>query len=636
MALNAFFTGWQALPTDQVLESLTRACRLSHGSIDMDVPLAGKASLLATTFVRMQAKPAHCALRYRGASVTSANLLQATMQLAARLEQANVCHGTRVGVCLERGPGTIALLLALWSRGAIYVPLDPTLPRERLYTMCLTASLDLIVTEAALHHVTATLPCALLVVAAPVFGTAASPIADDTPVQVHLDASDLAYILFTSGSSGTPKGVCITHGNLATLFAAILPLLDLRPGFRILGCANFAFDISFFELLAPLLCGGTLVLADSAQCSSPLELQQLVEHEAVTVVQATPSLWQLLTALPWHGSLQLAIATGEALLRATASEILRRSERLWNLYGPTECTLWASAHRVTVDDLADSAPAIVSIGHALPGYVLTLQKEEALPDEPAGRGELIISGAGVGLGYCDGDDANGAFEECALNGTRRYHSGDFCHRDAQGRLHYLGRRDMQVKHNGYRIEPGEIEQLLQRHMSIRRAACAVRPANGTTPSLLFACVEFRPGLPNRNKSALNDYLADHLPPWMLPQRYFFVDQLPVTMNGKLDRKALLALAEPVIPPCTDASNEDSLDARVAAVFCEVLDIERIGPCDSFLDFGGSSMLAATLVLVLNERFGSALTLRQALATPPTVNRIVQLLRAAPGATSLAS
>ncbi|HEY0961340.1 MAG TPA: non-ribosomal peptide synthetase [Pseudomonadales bacterium] len=594
----------------------------------MDVPAIGDASLIPALITRVMSHPEHCAMRFRGTSITNGDLLRAASQFAGWLHHAGLGHGARVGVCLDRGPGTLAMLLALWMSGMVYVPLDPALPRERLFSMCTTASLDVIVTEARLTSVTARLPCALMMLeeaalTAPASGSSAFGASLE---RLPLAADDLAYILFTSGSSGVPKGVRIGHGNLAALVAGILPLLELREGCRLLGCARFGFDIAFFELLAPLLCGGTLVLADSDECRSPLALLQLIEREQVTVVQATPSHWQLLTALPWTHSLDVAIATGEALMRGTASAVLRHSERLWNLYGPTECTIWASAHRVVAEDLLGTAPAVVSIGSAIPGYSLTITAPDA-----SGGGELVIHGDGVGLGYCGEQGTNGAFRPCPLTSARTYHSGDLCRRDAAGLLHYLGRLDMQVKHNGYRIDLGEIEHLLQRHMSIQRAACGVYPPGEAVPGLLFACIEARAGSPNRNKKTLNDYLADHLPAWMLPQRYFFVDHLPVTDNGKLDRTALRAMAAPV----STRHQPGSLEARVAAIFCDVLGIDRIGPCDSFLDLGGSSMLAATLVLALNEHLGSGLTLRQALATPPTVDSIVQLLRAAP-ASSVAS
>jgi amino acid adenylation domain-containing protein len=589
--------------------------------INMDTEATGPFSPLAHTIIRyLHARPHACAIRFRGASISNAMLLNKVLELATDPRLADLSRGTRVGVCLERGPETPALLLALWWRGAVYVPLDPSLPRERLFAMCELADLELLVTQASLRARMESLPCALLVLEIATFDSAQSLRA--TPFPKSLPGPDvLAYILFTSGSSGRPKGVKVTHGNIVALFAAVLPLLDLTRDSRILGCANFSFDISFFELLAPLLCGGTLILADSAACAAPLQLLQLVEGEQVTVLQATPSHWQLLNALPWTVSLNVAIATGEALLRDTAADILRHTDVLWNLYGPTECTLWASAQRVTAEDLEESAPAAISIGRALPGYGLQLEAMHAQEDPGS---ELVIAGPGVSVGYC-GDWEDRAFEN--RPGGRVYRTGDLCRYDAHGRLHFLGRADNQVKHNGYRIELDEIALLLRQHMSVREAVCLVRPARGDAPSLLFACVVFRPGMPNRNKTALNAFLATALPPWMLPQRYFFLDALPLTVNGKLDRLALLALTTPAHAP--DLSGK--LEAQVAGVFCEVLDLPSIGPCDSFLDAGGSSMLAATLVLTLNERLGSSITLRQALATPPTVNSIVQLLERASAA-----
>ena len=582
----------------------------------MERPAPPFASLVETVVARLHAAPRHCAIRFRGASISNAALLQRMHYFALQLDAVDIDAGTRVGTCLERSPDMLALLLALWSRGAVFVPLDPALPRERLYSICDIARVDFVFAHVSLEWHVDTMPCLLRLLKCA--DDYSSPAATPMELALHPCApEELAYVLFTSGSSGVPKGVRITHGNLATLFAGVMPLLAPAPGARILGCANPSFDIAFFELLAPLLCGGTLILADAATCASTVQLLELIHAEQVSVVQATPSHWQLLNALPWNRSLDLAIATGEALPRDTAAAIVRRSHAAWNLYGPTECTLWSSAHRITGDDIADSAPAIVSIGSALPGY--DLQLESTSTHEGGSSGELIIAGGGVGAGYCE-EGASRGFER---RGHRTvYHSGDMCRRDDRGLLHYTGRCDNQVKHNGYRIEPDEIALLLRQHMSIQDAACLVRPACENVPSVLFACVALRPGMPNRDKTALNGWLATALPTWMLPQRYYFLDMLPRNSNGKLDRTALLALvtSTPRLDP------HGSLEARVASVFCDVLDIEDIGYCDNFLDAGGSSMQVATLVLALNEQFGSALTLRQALEMPPTVHSIVQLLR----------
>lgn len=573
----------------------------------MDCPQMPFEPVVRTILRCLHVRPDHCAIRFCGADITNAALLTKVLRIAGHLPEAGISRGTRVGVCFERGPETLALLLALWVQGAVYVPLDPALPRERLFAMCGAAGLELLISSSSLQALVSHLPCPLLVLEAIVFEAPQEQPAVLPCPSFAADSGDLAYILFTSGSSGAPKGVQISQGNIAALFAGVVTLLDIAEDCRILGCANFSFDISFFELLAPLLCGGTLVLADQQACATPSRLVQLLERERVTVVQATPSHWQLLNAQAWTASIRVAIATGEALPRAVATGILQHAATLWNLYGPTECTVWASAHRVEARDLTDDAPPVVSIGAALPGYTLELSVLD----------ELVIGGVGVGLGYCDQAFPAASFQ------SSTYRSGDLCRRDSRGLLHYQGRRDNQVKHNGYRIELDEIALLLQQHMSISQAVCLLKPATSTTNSLLFACVVFRPGMPNKNKTTLNDHLSAHLPTWMLPQRYFFLDRLPLTSNSKLDRAALHRLADPV-----QAGNRDgSLESQVAQVFCDVLDVKCIGPCDSFLDAGGSSMLAATLVLTLNERLGCALTLRQALHTPPTVNSILQLLDA---------
>lgn len=586
----------------------------------MDRPNPPFTPLVQSVFKRLHAHPEVCALRFRGVSVSNGALLRAALALADSLQGAGIGPGTLAGVCLQRTPDVLALLLALWWKGATYVPLDPALPRERLFAMCEAAGLEFVITREGLGNNVERLPCSLLLLDEVMLDPSAEPEAI-LPHSAHTaDANDLAYILFTSGTTGTPKGVKISQGNIAALFSAVVPLLELPPGSRFLGCASFSFDIAFFELLAPLLCGSTLVLADDATCSSPLQLLALLEHERVNIVQATPSHWQLLNAAAWSYPITIAIATGEPLLRDTAAAILRRAGTLWNLYGPTECTIWSSAYRVCTADLGTTAPPVISIGTPLPGCTLQLERHPDVDDEYE-TGELVIGGVGVSPGYCATLDSGSGFRT-ATSKERRYHSGDLCRRDTEGLFHYLRRVDNQVKHNGYRIEPEEIALVLRQHMSINQAACLVRPASADAPSLLFACVTLRPGMPNRNKTTLNEYLADYLPTWMLPQRYFFLDQLPLNGNGKLDRAALMTLTTAIPEQGT------GIESQVAAVFCEVLDIETIGPCDSFLDVGGTSMLAATLVLTLNERLGSQLSLRQTLATPPTVSSVIQHLRAA--------
>lgn len=596
--------------------------------MDGDKPACTHSLVPARVLAALQHSASGCALRFGTLSVAAATLHDKVLALAALLQQQGIGPHSRIGVCLGRTPETLIALLALWCCRAVYVPLDPALPRQRLLAMVEGAALQLLLASPLQSQQLTTLPCPVLALGAIDFDRPAHPPTGALPGQPE----ELACILFTSGSTGTPKAVAITHANLAGLFAAVLPLLALPPQPRILACANFGFDIALFELLAPLLCGGTVVLADQDSVDDPALLARLIDSEHIDVVQATPTRWDLLTRCAWNAEERaiVAIATGEALPSSTARALLQRTAVLWNLYGPTECTLWASAHRVQAEDLDTGAPAVVCMGHALPGYQLMLDSTGTVTPAPAGLdGELWIAGCGVSPGYCNQPALNTqAFPIITTRAgipLRCYRSGDLCRADAAGRLHFLGRRDQQVKHNGHRIELDEISLQLRSHASVQDAVCLLRPATDAHPALLYACVVLRPGLPNKNRRQLNAWLAARVPDWMLPQRYFFLPALPVNPNGKLDRAALLALAAPASVVPVAAVLPDTVEQQVARIFCEILELDSIGPCDSFFDAGGSSMLSATLVLALNNQLGCNLNLRQVLATPPTVQSVVNLL-----------
>lgn len=694
-------------------------------------PLQPQSAVVTRILRQLRANPTMCALQFRARCISNVALLDKVLRLVQRFAEIGIRSDIRVAVCMERCPEHLVVLLALWQRGAVYVAFDAALPRERLLDMCSVAEVSILLTQPHLQPLLATLPVNVVTLADMDFGEPrarsaeggaeehplaelspdiAAAGADATTAEAHEHADPVfaapAYILFTSGSTGVPKGVLISQRNLAALFSSVAVVLPSCAGKRVLACAAYGFDIALFELLTPLLCGGTIVLADQETSSDPQLLASLIVGASVDVIQATPSLWQLLNRYDWNPERRalLALATGEALPRSLATAILRRTPLLWNLYGPTECTIWASAHQVSASDVSEQAPAIVSIGRALPHIVLELCEAGTgaavlkLPDKASAcangesrsspaqdfsvesAGVLWIGGDGVGAGYCgaaaltqaaftvDNDAASAGNSgppdnSMQPNGaaTRWYRSGDLCRRAADGNLHFLGRLDSQVKVNGYRIELNEITRLLLQHASILNAICLTRVLPDARGTLLFACVVFIPGMPNKNRHGLNQYLARFLPAWMLPHRYYFLNELPLTSNGKVDRAALLALAAPAREPDPDSAaqrsanldgdtlrsgsaesphhhestaNETDLDRRVTALFCEVLDITSIGPCDSFLDLGGSSMLSATLVMLLNQRFGTRLTLRQALATPPTVQSIVKLLTEAGLGTSL--
>ena len=419
---------------------------------------------------------------------------------------------------------------------------------------------------------------------------------------------------------------------------SILTRLPLPSPFVLLGCANFCFDISLFELLAPILANGSLVLADDESYRNPERLLSIIQSMQINVVQATPSLWRLLLKMAPASSLSLALAlsTGEALEKQLAGAILTHSRQLWNLYGPTECTLWACEHEVNSDDLEKEAPDIITIGHALPGYTVNLISE---PDPLFDTGELIIQGPGVAPGYIHGTAEQQA---CFSSPNQQrpywqYRTGDRCARNARNGYHFLGRLDSQVKYNGYRIDLEEIAGYLRKHNSVADACCLLKSRTGLGDQLI-AFVLWRPGEPNKNHQQLRAHLARWLPEWMLPQRYIPLTTWPLGPQGKIDHSTLFKLTEPVriaprkpepLPIPEGGANSGSADStlvvEVARIFCEVLELDAISPADNFFDMGGNSMLAASLVMSLNEQLNVSLGFREVLRSPPTVLQIVQLL-----------
>ncbi|WP_260606891.1 polyketide synthase, partial [Streptomyces sp. WAC08241] len=440
--------------------------------------------------------------------------------VAARLHDEGVERGSVVGVLLERDTALLPAVLGVLRAGASFLPLDPGYPVDRLRRYVDVSDCDLILTDARTHDLGASLGPARRVPGADGAAQAVPP---------RVTAADLAYTLFTSGSTGDPKGVEIGHGALADFLTGIGGRLGVTADDTVLAHTTVAFDISLLELLLPLTVGATVVLASRETAADPYRLAELAS--GVSVAQATPSLWRLLLGTGWtpHAGLTV-LSGGEALSPATAERLHEPARALWNLYGPTEATIWAAAHRV------GPVGAFLPLGEPLPHMELHVLDEELNPCAAGSTGELYLSGTGLARGYAGRPDlTREVFVGHPATGTRLYRTGDEVRLHADGAVEWLGRTDAQVKVRGHRIEPAEIERVLERIDGVTAAVVVAARFEGRGEPRLTAYLvgDAVPG-----KARLDVLVGAALPAYMVPDAYVDLDVLPLTDNGKVARAKL--------------------------------------------------------------------------------------------------
>ncbi|MEU9504683.1 amino acid adenylation domain-containing protein [Micromonospora sp. NPDC048170] len=543
------------------------------------------AGLHETVLDRATRWPDQVAVRDAGDAVlTYRQLADAVGRGAGGLRAAGVGRGDTVGVCLPRDHRLVVTILAVLSVGAVYVPVDPDLPVARQRVIRDRAALRYVVAATPTRsHLDPELPVL------DVDDLAAHPTPAGPPVATH--PGELAYLMFTSGSTGEPKGVMVPHGALAAFDAAIGD--RYAQGAVMLAATNASFDISVAELLIPLAHGAGVVVFDRGGRFDPDDFATVVRRAGVTMVQATPSLWTELLAGDADLSGIEAWTGGEALTARLGRLLRDRAGAVHNWYGPTETTIWSTVHPVTPDDLD---PAVVPVGRALPGEAVHVLGSglRQVPDEMVG--EVFVGGAGLARGYL-GDPARTALrfvpDPFGAPGSRMYRTGDRAHRRADGVLHFAGRVDDQVKLNGYRIEPGEIEAVLAGLAEVARVAVAVRHDQ------LVAFVV--PRQDELDLAALRGRLRDLLPAHLVP-RLVRADDLPLNANGKVDRGRLpdVVFTEDV-STATFVPASSAAERTLAEVWREVLGADRVGVHDNFLDLGGDSITALRTVARVKAR-----------------------------------
>jgi amino acid adenylation domain-containing protein len=549
-------------------------------------------------------------------------------RIARTLADRGVGPETPAGLCLDRGTGLLMALLGVWWAGGAYVPLDPGFPQARLAAMARGAGLRIIISDSAHRDLARSAADGAAVICVDDPAAAAGSPLDPVPVP----AAALAYVIFTPGSTGPPKGVGIEHRAVTNLLASFRRAIKLGRDDRFVAVTAPSSDIALLELLLPLVSGADLVIATADETREPGRLRALIERTAATAMQATPQAWRMLTSAGGvPAGLRLRLCGGETLPADLAGQLMAPGVVLWNLYGPTETTVWSAARVVT--GAAEAAEIGPPIDHTRV-YVL----DERLMPVPVGAiGEVCLAGRGVARGYHDQPRLTArSFRPDPWSdepGARLYRTGDLGRWREGGGLELIGRNDHQVKVRGFRVECGEIEAVLRAHRDVRQAV-VVTAASAGEPALVAFIVPrpgsaiARPGtdLPGE----LGPHLRAALPDYMIPALVVALPALPLTPDAKVDRAALAA-AQGGAPPAaaSHVQPRNEVEATLARIWGELLETEApIGVHDNLFGRGGHPLTATRFVARVAHTYGVQLPVHQVFAAP-TIAELAGIISADP-------
>ncbi len=551
-------------------------------------------------------RPDAIALQFGALQISYAMLDARANQLAFRLSEQGAAPEARIVAVLERSADLVASLLAVLKTGGCFVPLDPAFPDERIAQILEDAEPRALVTEAGLLS---RLPENGV---SRVLAESSRREAKRPAMDAHgwSDPAAAAYAIFTSGSTGRPKGVQVHHGALANLLNSMRWDVGLEADDILMALTTISFDISIAELFLPLVAGARLIVAEKETTADPRLLSTALSRSRTGVVQATPATWRLLFNAGWRGDARLSIWSGGDVLPPDVARTLKESCRaVWNFYGPTETTIWSLVHHPRPPSVREDDSGPVPIGKALANTRVYPLDSELQPVPPGVPGQLFLGGKGVARGYLGRPAATAEKflpdPFAPQPGARFYQTGDLARTLPDGNVDFLGRIDFQVKIRGFRIELGEIENALLQNPRVRQAAVAVRE-QPPQDKRIVAYVVCRG---EASRAALRQHLENRLPGYMTPHFFVFLDEMPLTANGKIDRQRLPApegsqargkarFIEPATP----------LEWRIRQLFEEVTGAEPISCDEDFFEVGGHSLSAVLLISRLGRLTGRELEL----------------------------
>lgn len=564
------------------------------------------------------------AVKFKDQELSYKQLNETSNQLASLLIDKGVKKGDKVAFAIDRSIEMLAVILGIMKAGGIYVPLDPQFPLERINYMLSDSKAVLLliskkykgryqsnVVELTLETEWANL----------------AQYSVDTP-DINVTGDDLAYILYTSGSTGMPKGVQISQHSLVNFLYSMQKAPGMTSDDKLLAVTTISFDIAGLELFLPLLSGAQVIIADTATAKDGRALLDIIRAEGVTTMQATPYTWRIMLEAGWDSTLPVkVICGGEALPKELAERILGKASSLWNVYGPTETTIWSTIKEIRAEDQA------ITIGRPIDNTSIYILDKNLNPLDTGTVGEIFIGGDGLALGYLN-QPALTAEKFIAdpfsdQPGAKMYRTGDLGRFLDNGEIECLGRADAQIKIRGYRIETGEIEYHLINKPDVKQAVVVAQPDKNEVNKLVACIVVDDNYIAGHESKLIKNWrvsLKDSLPDYMVPDDFIIIPFIPLTPNGKVDKKALIqsnaaAHAESVnlyVAPRTD------VEKMIADIWSEFLGIENIGVYDNFFELGGHSLIAVQVMTRIEKLTGKRLPLA-ALFENSTVEKLSLML-----------
>jgi amino acid adenylation domain-containing protein len=567
--------------------------------------------------------PDKTAITFGEQKITYKLLNESANRLAAILIENNVKKGDKVAFALDRSAEMVIVLLAIMKAGAVYIPLDPQFPLNRINYMLDDSKAAVLLTSKNHKGKYQSNAKELLIEDIREILTNYP----STDPEVEVSGTDLVYILYTSGSTGNPKGVQIAHHNLVNFLVSMQQEPGITNMDKLLAVTTISFDIAGLELFLPLLTGAEIIIADTASSKDGRVLLDIIKKEKISIMQATPYTWRIMLEAGWDKTTPLkVICGGEALPIELASRLINLTTSFWNVYGPTETTIWSTIKKITAED------KVISIGRPINNTSIYILDKFLNPLAPGVAGEIYIGGDGVAQGYLNMPELTAEkFIDDTFSkqpGNKMYRTGDLGKFMPNGEIECLGRIDSQVKIRGYRIETGEIEYQLAKERDVKEAVVIARADNhGVDKLVAFVVTSYADETLNAAAQVQiwKDALKKSLPDYMVPDNFITIPAMPLTPNGKVDRKALAkhgisaALeADTYVAPRTD------IEKLVTDIWIEYLGIKKIGVHDNFFELGGHSLIAVQVMARIEKETGKRLPLAALLETS-TIEKLAQLL-----------